>query len=380
MSLLGINLTLLIGPTIAVPAPPMLSEAIDSVEVTHSDEGRSGFQVTFRAGRGGPLGLLDYPLMLNPLLRPFNRVVLIITINAFPRVLIDGIITNQQLAPGVGPGEGRLTVTGEDISLMLDQAERSAEHPAQDETIIATKIILSYARYGLIPLVIPPLVLAPPLPVERVPVQQGTDLQYLRDLAARHGYVFYITPGPAPLTNTAYWGPAIRVGLPQPALTVNMGYASNVESLDVQYNALAPTMVDGEVQDPRLGQTLPVHTFLSTRLPLAGQPAWLTNYPYLRHTQFRESGVDIVQAYGRAQAQADASNDQVVTVSGTLDVLRYGSLLQPRGLVGLRGAGYSYDGFYYVKRVSHSIRHGEYKQQFTLTREGLGALLPVVRP
>ena len=48
---LGIHLTLLIGPTVAVPAPPLLTEALQSVEVKHSDEERSGFQITFQTGR-----------------------------------------------------------------------------------------------------------------------------------------------------------------------------------------------------------------------------------------------------------------------------------------------------------------------------------------
>ena len=43
-------------------------------------------------------------------------------------------------------------------------------------------------------------------------------------------------------------------------------------------------------------------------------------------------------------------------------------------------SGTSYDGFYYVRRVTHTIRHGTYTQSFTLSREGTGALLPVVVP
>jgi hypothetical protein len=93
----GVQLTLLIGPVLAAPAPPLLTESLRSVEVTHNDEGRSGFQLTFHAGRGGPLGVLDYPQLLLPLLRVFNRVILIVTIGAVPRVLMDGVVTNQQL-------------------------------------------------------------------------------------------------------------------------------------------------------------------------------------------------------------------------------------------------------------------------------------------
>jgi hypothetical protein len=46
-------------------------------------------------------------------------------------------------------------------------------------------------------------------------------------------------------------------------------------------------------------------------------------------------------------------------------------VLQPRKLVGVRGAGIAYDGYYYVKSVTHNIKHGEYKQSFALSRNAL---------
>ncbi|HVB97246.1 MAG TPA: hypothetical protein VNG11_05905 [Chloroflexota bacterium] len=379
MSLLGIHLTLLIGPTVPIPAPAPLIDALASVEVTHQDDGRSGFQITFQAGRSGLTGLLDYPLLSLPLLKPFNRVIIVVTINVTPRVLIDGIITHQQLSPSDQPGRSTITITGEDVSLMMDLEEKSAEHPAQDETIIANKLILSYAQYGLIPMVIPPIVVDPPIPIERTPVQQETDLAFLNAMAARYGYVFYIIPGPAPFTNTAYWGPPVRIGVPQSALTVNMGGETNVDSFNVRYNAMGPTLVEGQIQDRLTNQSFPVQTFASLRPPLAAFPAWLVNQPNVRRTQFREGGLNVMEAYARAQGQTDSSIDAVVA-EGNLDADRYGSLLQPRALVGVRGAGYSYDGFWYVKQVTHSIRVGSYQQRFTLTREGVGSTTPVVVP
>ena len=76
----------------------------------------------------------------------------------------------------------------------------------------------------------------------------------------------------------------------------------------------------------------------------------------------------------------DKSTDEVITGSGELDTARYGRPLYPRALVGVRGAGYQYDGFYYVKNVTHSLKRGAYKQTFTITREGVGSTTPVVIP
>jgi hypothetical protein len=87
-----------------------------------------------------------------------------------------------------------------------------------------------------------------------------------------------------------------------------------------------------------------------------------------------------MQAFARAQGMTDASTDHVLTVTGELDAVRYGDILKARGLVGLRGAGYSHDGLYYIKNVTHAIQRGDYKQRFTLTREGFGSTTPIVRP
>ena len=44
----------------------------------------------------------------------------------------------------------------------------------------------------------------------------------------------------------------------------------------------------------------------------------------------------------------------------------------------MRGAGLAFDGLYYVKSVTHTIKRGEYKQSFTLARNGLISTLPRV--
>lgn len=376
---LGINMTLLMGAQVPRPVSRDLVEAIQSVEVTHTVDGRSGFQIVFKAGRGDRRDIQDYRLTRNPLLQVFNRVIITISIGATAQVLMDGIITNQQLSPNPQPGQTTLTLTGEDVSVMMDLEEKSIEHTAQDEATIARVIIGQYAaRYGLIPRVLTPTLQDRPTQNERIPSQQGTDLQYLQAIAERFAFQFYVIPGPSIGRNTAYWGPPQRQMTPQKALTVNMGSFTNVSSVNFQNNAMAATAVAGSVQDRRTNQTRPVQESQSDRPPLAQNPA-LSSQPQRRVRQFRETGRDTAQADTRAQAMTDRSVDDVVTVSGDLDTIRYGDLLQLRGTVGLRGVGLSYDGLYFVKSVTHTLSKGSYKQKFTITREGLGSTIQRVR-
>jgi hypothetical protein len=394
--LLGIHLQLLVGPEVPVPAPAPLTEALVGIEATLSDEGPSGFQLTFQAGRSGPTDLLDHPVLASPLLRPFNRVILIVTFNAVPRVLMDGFITRTQLAPNDEPGTSTFTVTGEDISVVMDLIENKFPHPAMAESVIATTVLARYTQYLLLPpIVVPPVTIDSPPPTESIPTQGGsTDRAYLNELARRFGHTFFVTAGPLPGQNVAYWGPPVRGGLPQPALSVNMGPESNVDSISFGFDGMAPTTVVDVHQDSTTGVPLPVVAPVSTRFPpLAAFPAPVANLlPHRRISTLNipdrvdgsdppsRGGMTLVQAIRQAQAKVDASVDKVVSATGELDALRFGDLLTPRGIVGLRGAGFANDGLYYVQSVSHSIRSGSYKQRFTLTREGVGATTPVVRP
>ncbi|MFI6248750.1 hypothetical protein [Streptomyces sp. NPDC051016] len=373
------RLTLLLGPSVPVPAPAQLVRCIEEVQVTSSADARSGFQLVLGAGRDRGTGLTDFPQLSGGWLQAFHRVVLIVTTDGRPVVLMDGVVTHRELIPGRVPGSTRLTVTGEDVSVMMDLEEKSAAYPAQDEAAIAARLILGYARYGLVPQVIPPPVIDPPLPIDRIPVQQGTDLAYLTTMARRFGYVFHVTPGPAPLVNTAYWGPPQRVGPPAPALSVAAGPAANVRQITFRSDALAPVHVSGSVLDPLSDTVLPVRGAGSVRPPLATEPDWAVNRSNVRTVAFRESGPSAVQAAARAQGTAEASNDALVA-TGTLDTARYGALLTAGGLVGVRGAGWEHDGLYYVRQVTHALARGRYTQQFTLSREGTGSTVPLLPP
>jgi hypothetical protein len=376
MNLLGVHLTLLIGQMVPRPAPVVLAEALQSVEVTHNDQGPSGFEITFQVGRASPLDLLDYRLLMNPLLKPFNRVIVIVRFALVPQVLMDGIITNQQLSPSNEPGASTLTVTGEDVSVMMDLKEREGqrEFPVLPDYGIVSRLIGEYTRFGLLPPLPPvdPQALNPRNPLEEITQQPAnmTDRAYVQALAEQYGFLFYVTPGPAPGFSRAFWGPPERLSIPQGALSVNMGPASNVDSINFRFDGLRPQQVAFTAGSESRTISSPGFT---RSIPLAADRPTAQRVVFL-------SDDDRSRAEIRAQGMVDQSFDEVVTANGQLDALRYNGLLQPRGLVGLRGAGKTYDGLYYVKSVTHNIGKGRYTQSFSLAREGTGTTTPFVMP
>jgi hypothetical protein len=378
MSVAPFQLTLMVGSLVASPAPAAVIRALRQAEVTTTDSGPSGFQLQFQATRSSAK---DYDLLHQ--LRPFSRVVLVATINSRPHVIADGLITHVELAPGQRGQPDMLNVTGEDISVAMDLKQQTLPYPGLSDPLLVTFILLQYMHLGLIPLVIPTLMSLSVLPLDYTPQQPGmTDRAFINTLADRNGYVFQIIPGPVPLSNIAYFGPPRRIGVPQAALTVNELPASNVTSLRFSYNALEPTVVLGSVQDTLLtDMDIPVIALTPLRIPpLASQSATLINFPYIRTTLLDPQGMDPIQAYMVAQGMVNQSVDKVLTATGEVDVLRYGSLLTAPGLVGLRGAGVTHDGVYYVQQVVHQITPESYTQQFTLTREGWGSTVSAVLP
>lgn len=372
---LGINLTLSLGSIVTSPAPKAIAEALESVEVTHSDSGPSVFQLKFHADRSVGASR-DFALLSSPLLKPTNRVQLSVTFNGTPRVLMDGFITAQELTHERAMGASTLTVTGEDVSVMMDLYEFSLEYPAMGDAAIAFMVLAKYTAFGIVPEIIPTLSSLVSLPIEHVPQQNDTDRNYLKQLAASHGYVFYVKPGPTSGTNTAYWGPPLRVGTTQKALSVDMGPATNVDTINFHYDALAPTLMHGLVQDDDFDLVTPVLTFASTRLPpFATDPAIYANFPFVRNRQYVDPRLGAMRAYDFAFNETTLSTDKVVVAQGTLDALRYGDLLDAPGRVAVRGAGASYDGLYYVQSVTHTIARGSYKQNFALNREGTGSTI-----
>lgn len=374
----GFRLTLLIGQGVPRPAPLLVMENFASAEIAISDSEVSGFDLVFNAKRGTALGG-DFPIMAEPGLMAGARVVIVATIGLTPQVLMDGIVEMAEFVPAEGEGPAQLKARGKDLSFALDREEKEVQHPAMGPGEIAAIVLAQYASLGIIPVVIPPVTAERPNPVERVPMQRATDYAFLKTLAEVHDRVFTIIPGPAPLTSTAYWGPPPRTGAPQRAITTDMGPETNVSNLNFENAAGEAAQVEGSVQDRQTGQTVPVRSIAPLRPPLALRNA-LFNPGVTRTNLFKVRGAPTAaDALGQAQAQSDATTD-TVTVTGDLDTSKYAGVLEPRKLVGLRGAGLENSGLYYVKSVVHKISRGSWLQSFTLTREGTGTTVPAVVP
>ena len=369
----GIKLSLFIGP-VPVPAPKELVEALSSVRVdAGAGETPSGFELTFDMPARSPLQTLF--LLTGGGALPLMRVVLVVQIGGHAESVIDGMTTNVQTQPGEG-GVGKLVVQGKDLSALMSFIDFDGlPYPAMPPAVRVLLILAKYAAFGVIPMVIPSIVEDLPIPVERIPRQRGSDYAYVMSLATQCGYVFYLEPGPVPATSKAYWGPEIRIGEPQPALSVNMDALTNVDELTFNFDKEKKTMPVVFFQElfSKAPIGIPIPDVSPLNPPLGLVPPLPPKIVNLHDT----AHMSPLSALMAGLAYAGQNSDSVFG-KGRLDVSRYGRLLKSRQLVGVRGAGLAFDGLYYVKSVTHEIKRGEYKQSFSLARNGLVSTVPRV--
>lgn len=377
------ELRILTGAVTLSPLDADLATALDEVQVTHTAGQRSGFQLTFRLSPHSrlatevlPVGGLDAP----------TRVALVLVLAGQVHVLSDGVVTRHDAAPAAEPGQGRLTVTGVDLSQLMDLIDLSGvPMPAMPLVAQAAFILARYAPFGVIPQVLPTPLVDVPNPLEDIHGQQGTDYAHLKRIADAVGYAFYLEPGPSVGMSTAYWGPEIRTGEPQPALSLDMGAHRNVESLQFSADGLKRAVHVAFVHDEHTRVPIPVPIPDVTPLsppqgprmppPLRYRPLNRTD----RGSEDAPSRVGITKTLMKGLARAAESAD-AITASGSLDVARYGRLLAARRPVAVRGAGEAYDGTWFVTSTTTTLARGALTQRFALVRNAFrpfGRTVPV---
>lgn len=337
--------------------PREVIDAITGMRVTHAVDAASGFQLTLAVARQSRV----HQLLAEGYFDPPLRVVASVAWLGVTTVLMDGVVMRHDLSVG-DTGATTLTLTGDDLTALMDLETKVKPHDGERVEDRVRTICGEYANYGLDVDVRDAPRRDDPDPRRRSPTQRGTDLDYLRGLAADVGYVFFLQPGPEAGRSIAYWGPEYRIGDPQPPLSVDFDSGSNVSELTFGFDGRLKTQyIDGDGQ--------PVAADVSTlRPPLAKRPA-----TPLRKLPLPPARMLDDPEAGMLGGAVTAGSSDTVTASGTLDVRKYGGILHARRLVSVRGAGQAYDGLYFVTSVTHDIAPGRYRQDFRLARDGLGA-------
>lgn len=365
-----VRMRLFIGPGVPVPAPRFVLDALQEVKVeSGAGDAQSGFELTFEIPKNSPIQAF-FPISV-----PVLRTIVAVTVRGVTEVLIDGVITHQDMT--ANGQTSTLHVKGKDLSVVMDLIPLDGlPYPAMPPALRVLTALAKYAGLGCVPLVIPTPLQDIPIPVDRIPAHRGTDYAYVKFLAEQSGYVFYLEPGPVPGASVAYWGPEIRVGAPQPALNLGLDRAhDNVTTLSFTFDKERKELPLVYIQEPITKVPLPIPIPGESPLnpPLGLVPPLPPKIKKLNENGQLGPVAAIMQGIGYAMKHSDS-----VFGTGTLDVARYGHVLRSRRLVGVRGVGAAFDGLHFVTRVTHELKRGSYTQSFSLARNGVISTVPAV--
>ena len=302
MSLLGVHLTVLAGPTVPTPLPP---DVAARVALGDGDRVRRRALGLHHHPRRRPLGA-DGRLRharcstTSPLRANARASSCCCTMGALPQVLMDGIVTETELTPGSASQHAELRVTGHDVSLLLDRhevsdrARRPRRRPAgAGASRCPTSPAASSPRSSRRPCSTRRCRSSAPRP-SRPPTTRTC--RRSRPTTATSATS---APDRCRACSTLYWGPPVRVGLPQKALSVDLGPDTNVTGSPTLPRGRARARAGrGSGAGPRLGTVVPVRTVGSLRPPLAALPVWAVHQPDVRTRQFRDTGVTATTALG----------------------------------------------------------------------------------
>jgi hypothetical protein len=374
-----------LGPLHVRPAPSALVGALQEAQITDNAGQRSGFQLRFALGKHSEL---ERMLAGRELDAP-ARVMLVLHVDGQPQVLSDGVVTRHDVARSNEAGQSTLTLTGVDVSQMMDLIDLSGLPLPMPPEVQVLTLLAPFAAYGVVPAVVPSVMVMAPNPLKVIPQVQGTPYAHISRIADEVGYVFYVEPGPKPGMSVAYWGPEFRISKPQPALTVNSDVHSNVESLSFSFDGISRTVyvLTYFPKEAKVPIPIPLPDLSPLSPPLGRKPPIPLSYRRMNLDRGRDSDksddstarLEAAEVISRGLARASQAAN-VISGSGSLDVLRYGRLLRCRRLVSVRGAGEAYDGEYAVRSVTTTIKAGEVKQRFTLARNMQVSLLGKALP
>ena len=288
--------------------------------------------------------------------------------------VFDGYVTAVNLNLGSEPGNTFIEVSGMDPSVLMSLEEKTVAWPGLSDSDIAQQIV---GAYGL-----PIQADSTPTvhePADTTIVQRGSDIQFVRDLAARNGFEFYFETDRDSGQTSAYFRAPRLQDTTQSDLAIQFHGLSNLHGFTARLTGQRPLNVKVSQMDVGSNdeQTAQVdHTGL-TKLGATDAQA-LVGTPLARLVKPREAPAQMLvlgpptsnatELHTVAQAVRDDAA-WVIMANGEINNEAYQAVLRPRRLVLVKGAGKQYSGRYYVTRVVHQLRaDGSYTQTFEARR------------
>lgn len=292
--------------------------------------------------------------------QPFKRVRVEVKIqnNGFVP-LIDGAIVGQDFELSATPNNSKMVLVVQDDSILLNQDEEVELYENKTPDEIAQQL---FQKYGLTPDTDP--VATPAGGLGRFLVRRGTAMQFLLELARRHGLFVYVEPDDTPGSSRGVFKQPDLSSGEYPDLQL-MGPNYNINNFTARFDGLRPLKARAANVDITNQNIITGNADSSSTSPQGGTAV---------HDML-QAGQVILARTREETADLDAATSAAVDHSGwaysaNAEVVadNYSGVLLPYKVITVRGAGGYISGDWLISQVTHTINDSEYKQSFTLRR------------
>lgn len=279
--------------------------------------------------------------------------------------LIEAYVTEANANFANQPGQSVLNIVAMEPTVLMNLVEDNKAWPNMADSDIADRMFRDHQFTPVVDQTQPTW-----QENDYVPMQRGTDIQFLQALAKRNGFECYVELNPDSGQVEGHFHLPKLQQTPQGVLSVNMGDATNVNSFNARFDHLGPTTAKTSNIDIDSKDDQDTDADEQELTDLGATPSLASTNP--RQVLLSGTGLSSTgELKTAAQAEVDRSS-WAITADGEISTVAYGDILRAKRPVLVRGAGPQFSGMYYVQSVTHTINGDGYSQRFSLKRNALG--------
>jgi phage protein D len=351
-----------LGAIIAVndlPAMDLMTPGVvEFIEVHERLGDTTYFSIQFRCDiMDGDISLLG-----DSRLGPGSMISILVPNGTQVECLVKGPIYAQEIILKNGGDASSVLVKGADSTLAMDREFKSVAYEATDSTAVTTVL----GNYTYIPDV--GNTAAMHMQTKHNLIQRSSDLQFVRKLARRNGFKFWVTADQFGIETAHFQRPSLD-GEPSAELIINR-QDFNTNELQISWDAHRPSNVQG-IQLDLANKTEIVGAVGASPETLLGGQAQQAFAPDLVTIDLAPPVDDAGDLTARLEAaMIDAS--YFVHASCETSLQQLNKLVRAHTVVQVTGAGTLHSGKYLVATVTHHLDESAHKMKVQLLRNAIG--------
>ncbi len=330
-----------------------------SVEVFERMGGTTSYSIHF----GADICEGDLPLLFDKRLDPGSMISILAPVDNTTHCLVKGSVHSHQMHMEHGGAGTTVVVKGSDTTVVMDRETKSAVWTDLTDSDAVRSIL---GNYGL--LLDVQDTQAGHFEAKHTLVQRESDLRFVRRLARRNGFLFWITCDSKGVETAHFKHPPMD-GDGEPKLVINMA-KPNISSIDIQWDVERPTKIEGLQLDLNTKKNMEILVD-KTPLTILGKQGLgkITKDKRSVHLSAPADDAGNMKARGEG-ALIEADWFIRATCQTSLESL--GDLVHANKVIELRGAGSRHSGKYFVAGVHHTIDAEQHRMDVELIRNGWG--------